>query len=40
MWLQWMFWVGPFIGAAVAAAYHQYILRASGAKALGSSSSI
>ncbi|CAD5192604.1 aquaporin PIP2-5 [Musa acuminata AAA Group] len=37
---QWMFWVGPFIGAAVAAAYHQYILRASGAKALGSSSSI
>ncbi|RRT32542.1 hypothetical protein B296_00055106 [Ensete ventricosum] len=32
----WMFWVGPFVGAAVAAAYHQYILRASGAKALGS----
>ncbi|KAG6510116.1 aquaporin PIP2-4 [Zingiber officinale] len=33
---QWIFWVGPVIGAAIAAAYHQYILRASGAKALGS----
>lgn len=32
---QWIFWVGPFIGAAIAAFYHQYILRAS-AKALGS----
>ncbi|KAG6522357.1 probable aquaporin PIP2-2 [Zingiber officinale] len=33
---QWIFWVGPFIGAAIAAAYHQYVLRASGAKASGS----
>ncbi|OAY82656.1 putative aquaporin PIP2-2 [Ananas comosus] len=32
----WIFWVGPFIGAAIAAAYHQYVLRASGAKAMGS----
>ncbi|MCO5571662.1 hypothetical protein L7F22_025409 [Adiantum nelumboides] len=24
----WIFWVGPFIGAALAAGYHQYILRA------------
>ncbi|XP_022978976.1 aquaporin PIP2-1-like [Cucurbita maxima] len=33
---QWMFWVGPFIGAAIAAIYHQFILRASAGKALGS----
>ncbi|ESR42028.1 hypothetical protein CICLE_v10012375mg [Citrus x clementina] len=33
---QWIFWVGPFIGAAIAAFYHQFILRASAAKALGS----
>lgn len=33
---QWMFWVGPFIGAAIAAFYHQFILRAGAAKALGS----
>ncbi|XP_074581441.1 putative aquaporin PIP2-2 [Curcuma longa] len=33
---QWIFWVGPFIGAAIAAAYHQIILRASGAKGSGS----
>nr|2B5F_A Chain A, aquaporin [Spinacia oleracea]2B5F_B Chain B, aquaporin [Spinacia oleracea]2B5F_C Chain C, aquaporin [Spinacia oleracea]2B5F_D Chain D, aquaporin [Spinacia oleracea] len=33
---QWIFWVGPFIGAAVAAAYHQYVLRAAAIKALGS----
>uniref|UniRef100_A0A0E0Q7M3 Aquaporin n=1 Tax=Oryza rufipogon TaxID=4529 RepID=A0A0E0Q7M3_ORYRU len=26
---QWIFWVGPFIGAAIAALYHQVILRAS-----------
>uniref|UniRef100_A0A453K0K3 Uncharacterized protein n=1 Tax=Aegilops tauschii subsp. strangulata TaxID=200361 RepID=A0A453K0K3_AEGTS len=26
---QWIFWVGPFIGAAIAALYHQTILRAS-----------
>ncbi|CAI9767459.1 unnamed protein product [Fraxinus pennsylvanica] len=30
---QWIFWVGPFIGAAIAALYHEYILRA---KAFGS----
>ncbi|XP_022143902.1 aquaporin PIP2-1-like [Momordica charantia] len=33
---QWIFWVGPFIGAAIAAIYHQFILRAGAAKALGS----
>nr|AOS51491.1 aquaporin PIP1-2-like protein [Calamus jenkinsianus] len=33
---QWIFWVGPFLGAAAAAAYHQYILRAGAVKALGS----
>jgi len=34
--VQWIFWVGPLIGAAIAAAYHQYVLRASATK-LGSS---
>ncbi|KAM7508248.1 hypothetical protein LguiA_018701 [Lonicera macranthoides] len=33
---QWLFWVGPFIGAAIEAFYHQFILRAGAAKALGS----
>ncbi|KAJ4778607.1 plasma membrane intrinsic protein 2 [Rhynchospora pubera] len=33
---QWIFWVGPFIGAAIAMIYHQFILRAGAAKALGS----
>jgi len=28
----WIFWVGPLIGATVAAAYHQYVLRAGGFK--------
>jgi len=28
--------VGPFIGAAIAAFYHQFVLRASGSKSLGS----
>uniref|UniRef100_A0A7N0R9C4 Uncharacterized protein n=1 Tax=Kalanchoe fedtschenkoi TaxID=63787 RepID=A0A7N0R9C4_KALFE len=32
----WIFWVGPFIGAGIAAIYHQYILRAGAIKALGS----
>ncbi|KZV39208.1 aquaporin family protein [Dorcoceras hygrometricum] len=32
----WIFWVGPFIGAAIAAFYHQFILRAGAIKALGS----
>ncbi|KAL3689386.1 hypothetical protein R1sor_015695 [Riccia sorocarpa] len=32
----WIFWVGPFIGAALAAAYHQYVLRAGPFKAFGS----
>ncbi|KAL3839652.1 hypothetical protein ACJIZ3_024243 [Penstemon smallii] len=32
----WIFWVGPIIGAAIAAIYHQYILRAGAIKALGS----
>ncbi|GAB2276759.1 Aquaporin PIP2-4 [Dionaea muscipula] len=32
----WIFWVGPFIGAAAAAFYYQFILRAGAAKALGS----
>jgi hypothetical protein len=34
--MQWIFWVGPFVGAAIAAGYHQYILRASAFKAMGS----
>ncbi|KAJ1424363.1 Major intrinsic protein [Sesbania bispinosa] len=33
---QWIFWVGPFLGALAAAIYHQYILRAAAIKALGS----
>ncbi|KAJ7980993.1 Aquaporin PIP2 [Quillaja saponaria] len=33
---QWIFWVGPFIGAAIAAFHHHYILRAGAIKALGS----
>ena len=33
---QWIFWVGPIIGAAIAAFYHQFILRAGAIKALGS----
>ncbi|KAL9227969.1 hypothetical protein vseg_003598 [Gypsophila vaccaria] len=32
----WIFWVGPFLGAAIAVIYHQYILRAGFAKAIGS----
>ncbi|KAL3523429.1 hypothetical protein ACH5RR_016263 [Cinchona calisaya] len=32
----WIFWVGPFSGAAIAAFYHQFILRAGAVKALGS----
>ncbi|KAM6593307.1 hypothetical protein CsatA_001010 [Cannabis sativa] len=32
----WIFWVGPFIGAAIAAFYHQFVLRAAAVKALGS----
>ncbi|GJN27006.1 hypothetical protein PR202_gb14982 [Eleusine coracana subsp. coracana] len=34
----WIFWVGPLIGAAIAAGYHQFVLRASAAK-MGSSAS-
>ncbi|GJZ55492.1 aquaporin-like protein [Tanacetum coccineum] len=33
---QWIFWVGPFIGAAIAAFYHEFILKAGAYKALGS----
>ncbi|GMH11973.1 hypothetical protein Nepgr_013814 [Nepenthes gracilis] len=33
---QWIFWVGPFIGAAIASFFYQFILRASAIKALGS----
>ncbi|KAF7146549.1 hypothetical protein RHSIM_Rhsim04G0147500 [Rhododendron simsii] len=32
---QWIFWVGPFIGAAIAAFYHHYVLGAAAVKALG-----
>jgi len=32
----WIFWLGPFIGAAIAAFYHQFVLRAGAIKALGS----
>ena len=34
--VQWIFWVGPFVGALAAAVYHQYVLRAAALKALGS----
>ncbi|CAN1254221.1 Aquaporin PIP2-1 [Linum perenne] len=30
------FWVGPFVGAALAAFFNQFILRAGAVKALGS----
>ncbi|KAH6797695.1 plasma membrane intrinsic protein 2 [Perilla frutescens var. hirtella] len=33
---QWIFWVGPFVGAAIAAIYHQFVLRAGAVKSLGS----
>ncbi|GAB4854918.1 Probable aquaporin PIP2-1 [Ancistrocladus abbreviatus] len=33
---QWIFWVGPLVGAAIAAFYYQVILRAGAVKALGS----
>ncbi|XP_047316516.1 aquaporin PIP2-3-like [Impatiens glandulifera] len=33
---QWIFWVGPFIGAAIAAFYHQYVLRGTTVKYMGS----
>jgi aquaporin PIP len=33
---QWIFWVGPFVGALAAALYHHHILRATPIKALGS----
>ncbi|TXG64851.1 hypothetical protein EZV62_011845 [Acer yangbiense] len=33
---QWIFWVGPMVGALAATAYHQYIQRAAAIKALGS----
>ncbi|CAD6218310.1 unnamed protein product [Miscanthus lutarioriparius] len=32
----WIFWVGPLIGATVAALYHKLVLRGQAAKALGS----
>ncbi|CAN6846362.1 unnamed protein product [Brassica oleracea var. botrytis] len=32
----WIFWVGSFVGAAIAAFYHQFVLRASGSKSLES----
>ncbi|KAL6222237.1 hypothetical protein ACLB2K_005629 [Fragaria x ananassa] len=33
---QWIFWVGPLLGALIAAAYNQHVLRASSSKAFGS----
>ncbi|KAG6648401.1 aquaporin PIP-type-like [Carya illinoinensis] len=33
---QWIFWVGPFLGALAAALYHEFVLRATAIKALGS----
>ena len=33
----WIFWVGPFAGAAAAMIYHHYILRGAAAKAFASS---
>ena len=26
--MQWIFWVGPFVGAGLAALYHQVVIRA------------
>ncbi|KAK3232423.1 hypothetical protein Dsin_004304 [Dipteronia sinensis] len=34
--VQWIFWIGPFVGAAIAAFFHQVILRGASVKALGS----
>ena len=34
--VQWIFWVGPLIGATVAALYHKLVLRGQAVKALGS----
>ncbi|KAK7836932.1 aquaporin pip2-2 [Quercus suber] len=31
----WIFWIGPFIGATIAALYHQFVMSASAAQALG-----
>jgi glycerol uptake facilitator-like aquaporin len=36
--VQWIFWVGPMLGAALAAGYHQRVLRAGRWKALQGSS--
>ncbi|XAR61623.1 hypothetical protein NMG60_11016091 [Bertholletia excelsa] len=36
---QWIYWVGPFVGALAAAIYHQHVLNAAAVKALGSFSS-
>ncbi|CAI9091046.1 OLC1v1025965C1 [Oldenlandia corymbosa var. corymbosa] len=36
----WIFWVGPFIGAALAALYHEFVLRAGAVKAISSFRSI
>ncbi|KAJ3690144.1 hypothetical protein LUZ61_019308 [Rhynchospora tenuis] len=33
---QWIFWVGPFVGAGLAAIYYEHILKASALKALSS----
>jgi aquaporin PIP len=33
---QWIFWLGPFMGALAAALYHQHVMRATTIKALGS----
>ncbi|GLT69764.1 hypothetical protein SLA2020_418900 [Shorea laevis] len=33
---QWIFWVGPMVGAAIAAFYYQFVLRGTAVKALGS----
>ncbi|OIT22247.1 putative aquaporin pip2-6 [Nicotiana attenuata] len=33
---QLIFWVGPFVGALIAAKYHQFVLRAGAVKTLGS----
>ncbi|CAM0871268.1 unnamed protein product [Alopecurus aequalis] len=33
---QWIFWIGPFVGAAIAVVYHEYILRNAAAKSFRS----
>ncbi|KVI05007.1 aquaporin PIP2-2-like [Cynara cardunculus var. scolymus] len=37
---QWIFWVGPFIGAAIAAFYHEFVLKAGAVRSTRSSTNV